>query len=250
LDPCPGRQRVFRTTVNAPQPRHTHSRRLRKHMKILDNLHGFFWLDPAANNCNTYLIRGTRNILIDPGHGHLFGHVKDNLERLSLSLTDIHLVIVLHGHPDHMEGVKRFSGAPALVAVPRLEMEFLKGDAPHYWESMGLDDFEPDIFLKEGDLRVEEHFFKVIHTPGHSPGSLCLYWPETKVLFSSDLIFSQGIGRTDLPGGSGEELKRSIGLISELETDYLLPGHGDMISGAQLVKANFQAIERVWFPYL
>lgn len=219
-------------------------------MQILENLYGFFWLDPTTNNCNTYLITGTMNILIDPGHYHLFGHVRDNLERLSLSTEDIHVVIALHGHPDHMEGVRAFSTPPTLVALPMIEMGFVKRHATHYWESMRLNDLEPDIFLKQGDLRVGDLTLRVIHTPGHSPGSMTLYWPERKVLFTSDLVFNQGIGRTDLPGGNGQELKKSINLISKFEADCLLPGHGDMISGRELVRANFQDVERSWFPYL
>ena len=92
--------------------------------------------------------------------------------------------------------------------------------------------------------------FKVIHTPGHSPGSICLYWTEQKALFTGDVIFHQGVGRTDLPGGSGQELKDSITRISRLEVDYLLPGHGDLISGREPVKRNFETIERMWFGYL
>ncbi|MBW2066528.1 MAG: MBL fold metallo-hydrolase [Deltaproteobacteria bacterium] len=219
-------------------------------MQILKNLYGFFWLNPTTNNCNTYLIKGRKNILIDPGHYHLFGHVKDNLERLSLSTADIDMVITLHGHPDHLEGVRIFSRLPTIVALPRLEMEFIKKDAPHYWESMGLGNFEPQVFLTEGDFQIGDTVFDVIHTPGHSPGSICLYWRDKKVLFTSDLVFNQGIGRTDLPGGNSEELKKSIDLVSKLQTDYLLPGHGDMIAGPDMIKANFKEIETVWFAYL
>jgi hydroxyacylglutathione hydrolase len=219
-------------------------------MKIFEDLYGFLWLNPTANNCNAYFINGKKRILVDPGHNQLFGHVKENLSRLSLSPDDIDIVLLTHGHPDHMEGIKTFVGTSTLIAFPRMEMGFIRAVAPHYAEALGLPDFEPDILLQEGDMKIGDLTFQVIHTPGHTPGSVCLYWPEKKVLFTGDVVFHQGVGRTDLPGGKGEDLKASIRKLSQLQVDHLLPGHGDVISGRDLVKANFSEIERVWFAYL
>jgi glyoxylase-like metal-dependent hydrolase (beta-lactamase superfamily II) len=87
-------------------------------------------------------------------------------------------------------------------------------------------------------------------TPGHTPGSICLYWPKHGALFTGDLIFEQGIGRTDLPGGSGSQLKDSIIKVESLPAQYLFPGHGNVISGARAVKDNFKQIKEYWFRYL
>jgi len=219
-------------------------------MRLLDDLHMFPWNSMTANNCNTYLIDGDKKILIDPGHYHLLDHVRDHLTRLSLGLEDMDLVIITHGHPDHMEGVKAFQGTDTLVAVSPWEMEFIRTVAPHYGEAMGIPDVEPQILLQEGDLKVGSRRFEVIHTPGHSPGSICLYWPDQKVLFTGDVVFNQGIGRTDLPGGNGSQLKESIRRISSLDVEYLLTGHGDAVVGRDAVKENFKVIESYWFAYL
>jgi len=219
-------------------------------MKILDDLHAFLWFNPGANNCNSFLIHGSKKILVDPGHASLFGHVRDNLEGLSLGPGDMDLVIATHGHPDHIEGLPLFKEAPASTALHFLELDFIKERAPHYGESIRVGDFEPDLLLQDGDLVVGDDHFQVLHTPGHSPGSVCLYWPARKALFTGDVVFNQGVGRTDLPGGSGEELKESIRKISRLDVEILLPGHGDIIQGADFVKANFSEIERAWFAYL
>ena len=219
-------------------------------MEIFDNLHAFLWLDPTANNCNAFLIDGDKKILVDPGHYHLFGHVRDDLSKLSLSPEDIDLVIITHGHPDHMEGVKLFVETSTSIALHTTEMDFIKKIAPHYGHAFGMSGFEPQILLDEGDMRIGNLTLNVIHTPGHSPGSICLYWPDKKVLFTGDVVFNQGVGRTDLPGGNGEELKESIKRISHLEVDYLLPGHGEIVSGQEQVNANFKDIERCWFAYL
>ncbi|OQX65474.1 MAG: Zn-dependent hydrolase [Desulfococcus sp. 4484_242] len=219
-------------------------------MKLLDDLYLFPWNSMTANNCNTYLIDADKRILIDPGHYHLFNHVRDELDRLSLSPEDMDMVIITHGHPDHMEGVRIFQGTDALVAVSSWEMEFIKAVAPHYGEALGIPDFEPQILLQEGDLKVGNLSFEVIHTPGHSPGSICLYWPDRKVLFTGDVVFNQGIGRTDLPGGNGKELKESIRRISLLDAEYVLTGHGDVVMGREAVKENFRAIAAYWFGFL
>jgi hydroxyacylglutathione hydrolase len=219
-------------------------------MEIFDNLHAFLWLDPTANNCNAFLIDGDKKILLDPGHYHLFGHVRDDLSKLSLSPKDIDLVIITHGHPDHMEGVKLFAETSTLIALHTTEMDFIKKIAPHYGDALGISDFEPQILLDEGDMRIGNLTLNVIHTPGHSPGSICLYWPDKKVLFTGDVVFNQGVGRTDLPGGNGKKLKESIKRISGLSVDYLLPGHGEIVSSHEQVNTNFKDIERYWFAYL
>lgn len=219
-------------------------------MLITDDIHIFLWSDARANNCNAYFIDGTKKILIDPGHHHLSEHVRRHLGALSLSFDDIDVVMITHGHPDHLEAVKSFLGSSTLLAMHELELEFVKKEAPHYVESTGLRDFEPHILLKEGKLLIGNFRFQIIHTPGHSPGSFCLYWPDRKALFTGDVVFNQGVGRTDLPGGNGEALKESIKRLSRIEVEFLLPGHGEPISGRDLIKSNFRDIERVWFQYL
>jgi hydroxyacylglutathione hydrolase len=219
-------------------------------MKISNALHAFVWQDPAANNANTYFINGSKKILIDPGHYHLFGNVKDHLSKLSVTPQDIDLILLTHAHPDHVEAVRSFFNSRALIALHEAELEFVKNLAPHYGTAMGVADFEPQILLREGGLQVGDMTFQIIHTPGHSPGSICIHWPHEKALFTGDVIFCQGIGRTDLSGGNGDALKESIKRLSGLEVEHLLPGHGEIVSGGALVRKNFSEVERVWFQYI
>jgi glyoxylase-like metal-dependent hydrolase (beta-lactamase superfamily II) len=121
--------------------------------------------------------------------------------------------------------------------------------APNVRASFGFgsNTIEPDFFLKEGDISINNVNLKIFHTPGHSPGSISLYLPDRKLLFTGDLVFKGGIGRTDLPGGDGSLLKKSLKRLSELEIEWLLPGHGDIISGAKDVEANFAQLHQMWF---
>jgi glyoxylase-like metal-dependent hydrolase (beta-lactamase superfamily II) len=219
-------------------------------MELLKNLHAFIWMDPNENNCNTYLISGEKNILVDPGHAHLFGSVNDELQKLSMTPADIDVVLVTHAHPDHMEGISLFADLPGKIGLSEEEMVFIEHMAPHYGKTLGMSKLAPHMFLKEGQLRIGRHLFEILHTPGHSPGSICIYWPKKKVLFTGDVVFNQGIGRTDLPGGSGEQLKSSIRRLAQLDVAYLLTGHGDPVTDRNLVLDNFKQIEDMWFPYL
>ena len=219
-------------------------------MKVAENLFAFLWQDARSNNANTYLIRGTKNILIDPGHFHLFGYLRERLSELSLAPEDLDLVVVTHGHPDHMEGIQAFSDSPTLITLHPVELQFIKELAPQYGAGTGITDFQPPFLLQEGELRVDGMIFQVLHTPGHSPGSICLYWAEKKALFSGDVVFQQGVGRTDLPGGNGDHLKQSIRRLSQLDVEILLPGHGNIVSGKERVQRNFNDVETMWFGYL
>ncbi|HMK64436.1 MAG TPA: MBL fold metallo-hydrolase [Thermodesulfobacteriota bacterium] len=217
-------------------------------MKLLNNLQVFIWRNPQANNCNTYLIQGDKNILIDPGHFQLFDHVRTGLADLGLTLEKIDLVFLTHGHPDHLEGALLFK-APTLITLSRMEAAFIDEWTGKYGGNAGYN-FKADFFLQEGDLKIGEHTFQVLETPGHSPGSLCLYWPTEKALFTGDVVFDQGIGRTDLPGGNGSLLKTSIQKVAALDVEYLLSGHGEVVKGRKAVQENFRRIEELWFRYL
>lgn len=210
------------------------------------------WDSMTANNCNTYLIDGPVRVLIDPGHEAHFDHVTQGLAALGLGVEDIDLVICTHCHPDHLEGVIRFKHGMTQVAIHEAEWRFLKSMVAQGWGASfaDLSGFTPDYFLTEGPLNLKGLELQVFHTPGHSPGSICLYWPEKKVLFTGDLIFAEGLGRVDLPGGDGNLIKESIIGLKPLDMQWLLPGHGEIIAGPAAVRGTFEELEAVWFHYI
>ena len=215
-------------------------------MRLSNNLYAFPWQALTENNCNSYLIDGPFKILIDPGHQRLLSELLNSLDSMSIRPEDIDLVVGTHGHPDHIEAFRSFSSSSTMLTMGKLEYRYLQEKAAHLFGFR----LEPDLLLTEGTLESGTTKLQVLHTPGHSPGSTCLYWPSQKVLFAGDVIFEQGVGRTDLPGGSGTQLKESIKRLSSLDIELLLPGHGNIIKGKDEVMRNFSLVEEMYFGLL
>lgn len=222
-------------------------------MIITDQIHGFLWEHPSVNNCNTYLINGASPILIDPGHRHGFDHVVSGLWQLGLEVADLKLVLCTHAHPDHMEAVPAAAAGPStLFAIHpedwRMAREMARQLGIDIGDALGV--IEPDFFLSEGDLQVDGEALTVIHTPGHSPGGVVIHHPASGALFAGDLIFAEGIGRTDLPGGDAGLLKESIRRLKSLSVTHLLPGHGPVVRDPTAVQKCLERAETVWLGYI
>ena len=215
-------------------------------MQLNDELYVFPWRSLTENNCNSFLIDGPFKILIDPGHQHLFTELRNSLDAINVSIEDIDLIIATHMHPDHIEAAQSFSSLSTMVTIHETEYRYFRERAASFHNFT----IKPDFFLTEGILKAGGAELEVIHSPGHSPGSICLYWPSHKALFAGDVIFEQGVGRTDLLGGNGEQLKKSIGRLSSLDLELLLPGHGDIIRGRENIDRNFSLVENSYFGML
>ncbi len=241
--------------------------------RISDSLYGFIW-QGRGNNCNTYLfadiLRGKRpHVIVDPGfilnelREPCFDSLLASMQGDGLKPEDIGLIVNTHTHPDHCQATESIvqrgtSGAgaekvsQAIMALSREEDEYYRTVGEKMFGMFGMEvaRLEPFIYLVEGDLSLgkgEKRIdLRILHTPGHSPGSICIYWPERKVLITGDVVFNASVGRTDFPGGSTTVLKRSIEKLSGLDVEYLLPGHsteyGSVIEGKEMVKRNFEAI--------
>lgn len=212
-------------------------------MKLIDNIYVYPWTSYETNNCNTVFIDGAVPTLIDPGHKNFLGNVINNMPRDGKSIESVKLVIATHGHPDHIESMDAFDQR-TMRAIGRTEFDYLNNSGKELYLMTGCEmPKKPfSFYLNEGMLDIGDIRFQVLLTPGHSPGSLCLYWEEKKVLISGDTLFYMGVGRTDLPGGNARDLAASIRRLASLDIEYLVPGHGEVVKGKEMIEKNFKLI--------
>jgi glyoxylase-like metal-dependent hydrolase (beta-lactamase superfamily II) len=221
-------------------------------MRFSEDIYVYEWTDYFDNNCNSFYIGGEVRALIDPG---LSRYVPQLLEQMRLDGIDtdgIRYVVNTHSHPDHFEGSSFFAGTDVQIALHAVEVEFLKGPGGYLYSLFGMPKprVEVNLPLDGQEVVLGGETFRVLLLPGHSPGSIGLYSPSRKAVFSGDVIFAQNVGRTDFPGGDGALLKQSIRTLAELDLEALLPGHMDVIDGAEAVRRNFEIVIRNVFPYI
>jgi len=233
-----------------------------KSVRLLDNLYCYIW-SGMGNNCNTCVftdvLKGDKpHLIVDPGHisneadEDCLGSLSQSMKKDGLQIKDLGLIINTHSHPDHCqsnEEIVNISGAAVTMSEEDNSFRTTAGDRMYTMFGMRAPSFNPAFFLKEGDAKLgtDDFNMQVLLCPGHSPGSVCLYLPDSKVLITGDVIFYMSVGRTDFPGGNTRLLQKSIERLSKLDVEYLIPGHNTepngIIRGREMIKRNFQAVK-------
>ena len=194
---------------------------------------------------NTYVIYNEFNecIIIDPGC--YFEQEKEELQSfIEKSKLQPKMLLNTHCHLDHVFGNKFISEAYELTLQIHAKEEALLQMAPSSGLMFDLpfDNYTGKlIFIKEGDIiSLRDDQLEVIHAPGHSPGSVCFYCARQKFIIGGDVLFYRSIGRTDLPGGSHEDLIRNIkGKLFKLPPDVkVYSGHGPETTIGDEMKMN------------
>ncbi len=166
-----------------------------------------------------------KGAVVDPGGDE--NVILAEVEKMGL---DIEYVIATHGHPDHVCGNRTIKEATnAKIVMHEADADFFeKTETQNYFSMLGLEPSPPtEIRVKEGDiLEMGTVKLQIIHTPGHTPGGICLY--SAPDLITGDTLFVGGVGRTDFPGGSYSELINSLKTkVLALPDDTVVwPGHG------------------------
>lgn len=190
-------------------------------------------LQLSAADSNIYIIGDTA---VDAGTGLNFTRMYQLLKALGIDPKSISTVVNTHTHYDHVGGNGYFLNAKTAMHgadAPALE----SGDSEMCMVDFFDGKLKPrkvDVRLNEGDkLGLGKHNFEVMHTPGHTPGSICLYEKTSGTLISGDTVFAEAVGRVDVPGGDPNAMQSSLDMLAGLGAKVLLPGHGEpLLSGA------------------
>ena len=186
---------------------------------------------------NTYVVSNEQEVwLIDPACSNEYERqqLERAIENCRLQIEDCRLKIVAtHGHLDHLWGAKWATekwGVPVLMHEADIPMAQAMQQQYDLFGIRTKAESFPVERLQNTEYRVQTGL-EIIETPGHTPGSVCFYWPEEKVLISGDTLFCMGYGRTDLPGGNFGQLIDSLERLFMLpENVKVYPGHGEMTS--------------------
>jgi hydroxyacylglutathione hydrolase len=235
-------------------------------IQLTDHIFCYTW-HGSGNNCNTCILKDVRgidkpHIIVDPGHitneyeENCFTSLEETMAADGIKIEDIGLIINTHSHSDHCEANEQIvTRSGAKVTLSKEEDEYRATLGKQLCEMFGTEvpNFKVDYYLREGDTDIEVNSskIKILLTPGHSPGSICLYIPKDKVLITGDVIFLMSVGRTDFPGGDTALLKNSIDRLTHLDVECLLPGHNTdsrgIIQGKEKVLSNFAAVQEFFF---
>ena len=167
---------------------------------------------------NIYLLGKTDLTLIDAGNDSQPNTIITELNRSHLALNDIKQIIITHAHFDHIGGLQKL----LRYISPKIYVH--EKELPQLTPILGN---KQVTTIHDGDvLSTEIGSLQTLHTPGHSPGAICLYDQTRQALYSGDTVFPNGLfGRCDLNGGDTNALIQSLHHLSTLNTDILLPGH-------------------------
>lgn len=186
-------------------------------------------------DCNVFLVSGDRPIVVDTGTGANTASIVPKIRKLAGD-KQVQAIILTHRHYDHVGGAAYMSkelGAKVMahrLDAPPIREGSSKGTEAFMFrqrvEPVEVTDLEGGESLTTGD-----HELKVIHTPGHTAGGLCLFDQAKKILLSGDTVFAGGVGRWDLATGDRDKLADSVRMLNTLEPTELYPGHGPSAVG-------------------
>ena len=209
-------------------------------------IHEIIPVGPLQCNCSIIGDEATHEaMVIDPGDD-----INDVLDLVRKHNLQVKQIVVTHAHIDHIGGAMKLraaTGAPillnqndyALLKMLDVQAQWIGVPAP------GKVEIDRSVTTGE-KITAGSHTAEVLHTPGHTEGSICLYFAADKMLIAGDTLFAGSIGRTDLPGGSMQKIIRSLHetVLALPDETVVVPGHGDLTTIGEERESNPFLVKR------
>lgn len=203
--------------------------------------------DGGIIQSNTVVIDGREPLVIDPGHAVRWSLLKDLMGADGLKAHRLKHALFTHCHHDHTSAGEFMAGEnEAEFFLHPAELDFIETED-------GREDLDPRSPWAAGRLKpipagpfsFGGHEFVIIHSPGHSPGGLCLHWPDKKLLITGDLYFPGTIGAFTYPGGEARAMFESVAAIQKLkDVETVICGHGPALVGRAEIENNYARLNR------
>lgn len=190
-----------------------------------------FKIETGKPSCSSYLVKSAdRNILIDPGIIDQLDSLLSDLKKIGVGSKDIDMVINTHEHVDHI-GANKYFQTHSLIAADRFAATKIisADDEVLKCRALGHDirGYKVNLWLMNiNAITTGDWFLKVLHTPGHTSGSICIFEPFKRILFSGDTVFADGTISNISTSGSYGEYINSLARLNTMKIDMILPGHG------------------------
>ena len=184
----------------------------------------------------------TNSYFLEAPEGNILFDAPDGADQ-HFAKTKIDWIVLTHGHFDHVMDAAKIQRRHGCKIAFHPETVPMVTDAAFFKRhgfDIDVDPFQPDLLIDEGDVELAGLKFSALYVPGHCPGSLCFYFPQFGQLIGGDVLFREGVGRWDLPGGDGPLLfdgirKKVFALDPET---IVLPGHGPETSVGYEIENN------------
>jgi hydroxyacylglutathione hydrolase len=196
-----------------------------------------FLLESYGLSSNIYVLGKDAITLVDTGVGNVPNRIIPKLVGIGFTPEKIQSVLITHAHVDHVGGLLEIAKFGPKIFLHHNDLQLLGNDFQRkitaFLKQSNSTAMKrsPFTFIENGEtITAEDYIMQVIHTPGHTSGSICLYDEANSLLFSGDTVFPEGsFGRTDLPTGDPKAMVVSLKCLSELKVGSLLPGHEDPV---------------------
>ena len=166
---------------------------------------------------NVYLLKDLSTV-IDTGPPNYKDIVKKEISKIT-DLKDIKKVILTHLHYDHLGNFDIFPNAEFFASEQEIK------DFKNSKEAAILNPELAERFTKQLKPLKDFNGFKILNTPGHTRGSICIYYEKEKILFTGDTLFNNGFGRTDLPTSDPDKMEATLKFVKNIDYKILCPGH-------------------------